>query len=435
MIDSIIKKHSARGIALYSLLLSIAMLSGVIRFSGISLTDEIAFLLLFLLIISHKKKIERGNSKNISKYYSRTVFSFKILFIYLIFSLLHGLFYDLYFGKIRWVIVFTALLLSDSTFFLYLSRRFKEVNRYHYASKAYKYVLSFCFVYVIYGLVAKYLGNIPVGLIQDVQTDAWYAIWGTSAYTAIIFIPLLLFSKALRSDGNLSRGMFLFVYAIVVAAAILYDSRVMMVILLLFFTAEIYQFRTIYKLIICSSVAVVVAVFGSHVANTTLASSGGFLISLIMDDGVIVRGDFDRIAHYIAAYNTLSNSFLDALIGKGFLNAGKAIIPEYHNVYNTFGFATGSITINLSGESISTFGLSAFFIENGLIGMSLLMLHLYNLCMVAIKTRLLVPSIYMIMAYASLLLIFYSIYINDNMMFYLMLSPSIFLYPLMKSDS
>ena len=77
---------------LYSLLLSIAMLSGAIRFAGISLIDEMAFLLSFFLIINYRRQKEGCNSQNIGKYYSRAVFSFKILFIYLIFSLLRFVF-------------------------------------------------------------------------------------------------------------------------------------------------------------------------------------------------------------------------------------------------------------------------------------------------------------------------------------------------------
>ena len=97
---------------------------------------------------------------------------------------------------------------------------------------------------------------------------------------------------------------------------------------------------------------------------------------------------------------------------------------------------TGNLVENIAGKTqISTFGLSAFLIENGLIGGLLLLIHLYNLCMFSIKTKLLVPSIYVVIVYSLLIFILFSIYLNDNMLFYLMLSPSIFIYPLIDNKN
>ena len=124
----------------------------------------------------------------------------------------------------------------------------------------------------------------------------------------------------------------------------------------------------------------------------------------------------------------------EMIFGTGFLNAGQSIIIEYFAIYNQYGRDAGSININLSGNSISTFGLSAFIIENGWLGFLLLLHHIYNMCMLAIKTRLIIPASYIIATYLLLLLIMFSIYINDNMAFYLMLIPSIFVYPLFEKN-
>jgi hypothetical protein len=432
-----VKKTDSGGMGIYSLLLSITMVAGVLRFSGISLIDEMVYLLLLTSLIFYR--INKKNSfgeYQFGKYYSRARVSFRLLIFYLICSLFYGLLFDQYFGKLRWLIIFVGLLLSDSMFLYYLSKRMNGSNRFRLIGLVYNYVLVFTVVYVLYGLVAKYLFNVPPGNIQDAQIDAWYAIWGTSAYTAIIFVPLLLFNKVLRINRYISKIKYLAVYAITAIAAVFYDSRVMMLMLLAFFGAEFFGLKARHKALVMSSAAILLAGFGVEMFSSHFSSSGGFLISLLGDGAAVpTGGDFDRVAHYIAAYDILSNSLIEALIGSGFLNAGKAIIPAYLSVYSDYGMATGPITFNLSGASMGTFGLSAFLIENGLIGAFLFIVHLYNLCMVALKTSLIVPSIFIVATYAVLLPIFFSIYINDNMLFYLLLTPSIFLYPLISSQS
>lgn len=428
-------KKGLGGMGVYSLSLSITMLVGALRFSGLSLLDEMSFLMLVTLLIFYRKNKENYSQRHhVSKYYSRATLSFRVLFVYLICSLFYGLLYDPYFGKLRWFIILAAILLSDSAFLFYLRRRFNEINRFRHICMVYNYVFAFCVFYILYGLVAKYLFNILPANLQDAQTDAWYAIWGTSAYTAIIFLPLLVFNKVLRFNGYISRIKYLSAYTVTAVAAVFYDSRVMMLMLLAFFTAEFFRLKSGYKLIVGSSVALVVIAFGPQVISGNLSTSGGFLFALLSDDsGTASGGDFDRVAHYIAAYDVLNNSLIEALVGTGFLNAGKAIIPAYFRVYSEFGMSAAPVKFNLSGATMGTFGLSAFLIENGLIGIILFIVHLYNLCMVAIKTRLILPSIFIIMTYVVLLFIFFSIYINDNMLFYLLLSPSIFLYPLISN--
>ena len=216
-------------------------------------------------------------------------------------------------------------------------------------------------------------------------------------------------------------------------ASILYDSRVMQVIVILFIISEILSFssRSLSRFIIGSAIGLFISIIGLQFFLTPeLLSSGGFLFTILSDSSdQTVLQDFDRVAHYIAAFKLLSNSPIDAAIGVGFLNAGKAIIPYYHAVYAEYGVNTHKLIHNLSGVSKGTFGLSAFIIENGLIGTFLFFMHLYNLCILAKNTELIVPPIFVLMTYLSLSLVFFSIYINDNMLFYLLLAPSVFLYP------
>lgn len=173
------------------MLFSISMLAGAIRISGISLIDEMAFLLLVILLLLYRKS-RKGNSTDIylNKYFSRASFSFKLLFAYLIFSLLYGLFYDPYFGKLRWLIILAAIITSNSVFLFYLRRRLNETDRVRHLLMIYNYMLAFSVVYISYGLIANYLFNIEPANLQDAEIDALYAIWGTSAYVSIIFLPL-----------------------------------------------------------------------------------------------------------------------------------------------------------------------------------------------------------------------------------------------------
>ena len=97
-----LKKIDLRGMGLYSLLFSITMLSGAVRFSGISLIDEMAFLLLIILLIIYQhKKVNNYEIHYVSKYYARAIISFNVLLFYLIFSLILGLVYDSYIGKLK----------------------------------------------------------------------------------------------------------------------------------------------------------------------------------------------------------------------------------------------------------------------------------------------------------------------------------------------
>ena len=163
-------------------------------------------------------------------------------------------------------------------------------------------------------------------------------------------------------------------------------------------------------------------------------SSGGFLWQLINNEPITSVRDFDRVAHYIAAFNTINHSVFEIIFGTGFLNAGLSIVEEYHNVYQQYGVPSSDARINMSGITIGTFGLSAFIIENGWLGLLLFVTHIYNMCVLAIKEKLIVPSSYVVATYFLLILIIFSIYINDNMAFYLMLIPSIFIYPLLRNN-
>ena len=86
------------------------------------------------------------------------------------------------------------------------------------------------------------------------------------------------------------------------------------------------------------------------------------------------------------------------------------------------------------GVSMGTFGLSAFVIENGLVGIILLLAHVYKISKLVVRSSMIVSPIFIFVSYAVLLLIFFSIYINDNMAFYLLLSP-MFLFPLMPENT
>lgn len=420
-----------------AIFLSIIICSGSLRFFNISIIDEAFFILLILLLIFYRRALKYKNNIKLgypNKYYKRSVISFMLLFSYLILSLFYGLSSDLYFGKIRWLVILVMILMAESGFRVYFQNRFLKVDRFVFLKLVYNYILNFALFYLLYGSIALFLFDISPGLLQAAQTDSWYAIWGTSAYVSVIFLPLLLINKALRLTNRISKLRYIIAYIATLLGVLVFDSRIMAATLLGFCIAEFADRSKVSKAIISILLIIPIYIFRDQLNFGSWSSSGGFLFSLYTDNPVKnTVGDFDRVAHYFAAYRLLSESVFDSIIGVGFLNAGKEIIPAYISVYQDYGVTVSKIETNISGKSVGTFGLSAFIIENGLVGLTLLILHIYNLCMVSLKTELILPGFYIVITYFLLLLILFSIYINDNMIFYLFLIPSTFIYPLLSN--
>ena len=207
---------------LFSFLFGVTLFSGVMRFSGISLLDEAAFLVLLCLLILFKKKNARsGPSPYINKYYSRAKASYLILFSYLILSLFHGFLIDPYIGKLRWLVILAALLVCDNYFSFYLRSKINDANRITHIKRIYNLLLFFIIFYFLYAVLARVLFGISPDLIQDAQIDAWYAIWATTAYTASIFLPLLLFNKLPKINKNVSNIKYFSIYLLAIFCSFL----------------------------------------------------------------------------------------------------------------------------------------------------------------------------------------------------------------------
>jgi hypothetical protein len=432
-------KESKNWLNFYSILVTIIFVSGSIRFHGLSLIDEMSFLILLLLLIIYRyiNPTLKTSGLNVNFYYKKANTSFNILFLYLIFSLIHGVYFNPYFGKIRWAIILISIMLVNKFLLFYLYEKLNDYSRIILLKKIQSYLLYFALFYIFYALFFKLFFGINPAYIQAAQIEAWYAIWGTTAYTAIIFLPLMLYSKVLFVNKIISLNKIFFIYVLLFSAGIFFDSRMILIVLLTYIATDIYQskFKALFLLMILITIPIVVMNFSEVPFIEQLWSSGGFLWQLIFNDtSVRMWRDFDRVAHYIAAFNTINHSAFEMIFGTGFLNAGKSIIAEYFNVYNQYGRDAGVISSNMSGISKSTFGLSAFIIENGYLGLILFIMHIYNMCMLAIKTKIIAPSSYIVVTYFLLILIMFTIYINDNMAFYILLTPSIFIYPLMNNS-
>ena len=422
---------------LYSLLLAIAAFFGTIRIFGLSLFDEIAFLLLFALLAifySNSSQPATSSDKSLNKFYLSASFSYKILIFYLIFSLFYGLQVDLYFGKIRWLIILTALLFYDYFAYCYLRNKIYHEQQNLFVRQFYNYGYFFCLFYLLYGLLAQLAFGISPNFIQAAQVEAPYAIWGTTAYVAIIFLPLLLYNRVLFTSGKITKLRFLSAYLICVSVMLFFDARTLAVILILFLCVEFLMMKFSYKIfsiILLTPVAILFISFAGNFINDLL-SSGGFLLSFVDESSAEeTLRDFDRVAHYIAAYEVLTSSNIYVFFGSGFLNAGTVMQEAYFNVYHQFGVTPANLKANTAGATqVSTFGLSAFLVENGLVGLALLIYHFFNLMRAAIKTKLIMPSLYLVIIYPLLFLLLFSIYLNDNMYFYLLLSPATIIYPL-----
>jgi len=426
---------------LFSILLSLIAVIGNIKIFGLSLFDEILFLLLFLLLANFKysNKIVLTDTLPINKYYLRASFSYKLLFIYLIFSLFIGLQIDLYFGKIRWLIILFALLFYDYFAYIYQKNKLQYFQNLPHLRTLYFTVFNFSIFYLVYALFAKLFFDISPDLLQAAEVEAWYAIWNTTAYVAIIFLILLFYNKALRANGLISKYRFFAAYFLTALIALYFDTRTAAVILLIFIIVEFLKMKFFSKIffgLLAVPIFVIIAIVAESFIDDFI-SSGGFLLTLV--DGSNAEEnlrDFDRVAHYIATYDFLNSSSTNALFGSGFLNAGTIIKDYYSNVYYQFGLNPGIGGRNIAGNlRVGTFGLSAFLIENGLIGFFLLLYHVYNLIRAATTSNLLISPIYIIIIYPLLFLLFFSIYLNDNIIFYLLFSPATIIYPLINSNN
>ena len=146
---------------LYSILISIILVSGSLRFNGISLIDEAVFLIFLILMYNYKEKNKtfRSSSLQINYYFKKANNSFNILFFYLFFSLILGLYYDPYLGKIRWAVILVGIVLVNNLTLLYLRDELNNYSRLILLKKIHKYILYFCIFYVSYALFFKLFFN------------------------------------------------------------------------------------------------------------------------------------------------------------------------------------------------------------------------------------------------------------------------------------
>ena len=79
-------KESKNWLNFYSILVTIIFVSGSIRFHGLSLIDEMSFLILLLLLIIYRyiNPTLKTSGLNVNFYYKKANTSFNILFLYLI---------------------------------------------------------------------------------------------------------------------------------------------------------------------------------------------------------------------------------------------------------------------------------------------------------------------------------------------------------------
>ena len=268
---------------LFSILFALILSSGAIRFYGISLIDEFTLLLLIVLLLFFKKRsVKSQHEIDVGQDFISANWTFGVLCTYLIFSLLHGVIYDAYFGKVRWLIIFISLVILGPALSFYFKRQFLYFDYRRFVGPVYHFLLVFSFIYLSYGVIASAVFSVEPAYIQSAEVSAWYAIWGTSAYASIIFLPLLLFNRALYSNYHISRSKFLMVYVLTACTALFYDSRVMAVMLAGFWLAEFMLLKVRFKALTLGGVVLLASLFGAQLSFIDWSSSGGFLFSLFI---------------------------------------------------------------------------------------------------------------------------------------------------------
>ena len=120
---------------------------------------------------------------------------------------------------------FGCIIGCDNYFSFYLRSKINDANRITHIKRIYNLLLFFIIFYFLYAVLARVLFGISPDLIQSAQIDAWYAIWATTAYTASIFLPLLLFNKLLKINKNVSNIKYFSIYLVAIFFVVFFDSK------------------------------------------------------------------------------------------------------------------------------------------------------------------------------------------------------------------
>lgn len=349
-------------------LIALSILTAGVMLDGLSIADEILLACWILGAVAAYPRIQSTAVKSKPVRFER---AHKVLFwLFLLYMILQACRGVVEFGearKLRWVVFYIMILFS-----VWLVSKRAPLTR----SQIYSTILRSSFVYfsiyIAAGLYSESFRGISRWMAQ--QTE-----WGSTAYSVfpcLLAIPVAF--SALTSKSGQFRYLAWLTLLSIMIAAFYYDSRSVQFVILIFFsiTALFAGIRFILKTAVAYSAILAFFLILVWPQNRDISfffddlfHSGSAVFS---GEGARSGRDMDRWIHMQVAFTSISDKWDTLLFGTGFRTSGTVISLNLYNLYQEHlpGEAAG-VTADASTE-----GFTAFVVENGLIGLSLLILNM-----------------------------------------------------------
>lgn len=269
--------------------------------------------------------------------------------------------------KIRWVVMYGML-----GFFAWL---ISKKGLPHLSSRAITRLVSlsgflYSFAYIAHGIIAEGIRGVSRFSLQPGE-------WSTSAYAlflAVITVPCAL--SLLNDSDSRWRWVARASLIAVVAASVYYFSRVALLVIIAFvlMTLRKVGVRRMAVQFFIPLALVVLLVLASNRKFLSIITSAStdvrVTVENLIDKESSTRGDIDRIVHLQAGFASIQESAVRFMVGSGFRTSGIIIGPHLRRLYVQYGFPM--LAAKVSNDNESTEAFTAFLVETGLIGMTLL---------------------------------------------------------------
>ena len=380
-----------------NLLLCSTFLSGFL-FLGYTLHHDIIFLTFTIAFLNKKRILIK---KNI----------FNLLILILIINSIRGFInfnFDLL--KIRWVLFFLTIFLFAN----YISQTsFNFSKNFH--KKLINILVLKNVIYLVFGFSAEILG-ISRYELQPGHSSSF--IFGTTAYflfTNILFIIPLNYIKGIKYWKQV------LLVLLILTNVIYYDSRVAIIITLLFASLLFFEFKLKKFIQLLFLVPVIISVLGTFLVSSDFLKIYNTVASPL--ESTTDANDFDRFSHIAGATNFAFNfdDFPYNFIGHGTRTSSFTIGKEISNYFSSIG-----VNLKLFKEpdylNIGTNSYSGFMMDNGLIFLIILFLIVYKIIRKSFRYNI-TPQV--LIFTASLVLYLFVIDLRDLPILYLLFSSTI----------
>lgn len=273
-------------------------------------------------------------------------------------------------GKMRWVIMFGMLAII--TFFV-SKKGFVQLTPRQMARLLCLSGFVYCLAYISHGLIAEEFRGISRFTLQPGE-------WSTSAYALFVLIvtvpsSLFLFKEMHRYWRWLARTSLL----VSVAVSLYYFSRASLLVIIAFVFLASFQLglRKILATVVLPLLIFTLIIFSSSSSFAKIMSTGWDELRYTVRDAVTGGSpdnfDIDRKVHFEAGLLGLRQNAMQFLVGSGFRTSGTVISPHLRRLYTDYGFPKLALKVS---DDESTEAFTAFLIDTGMVGVTLLCINL-----------------------------------------------------------